>query len=272
MKSKLKIIKKSLRYAFSFIAGTSTVAGLWGFTIKDYYPSFPWWRLGLVLIAFFLLLSLVVFFIISFSSHKPYHTTINGKPVHIKTGNIFTETGWKLIPCNERFDTTVDDHIIAHNTLNGKMIDTYVSDIGELQSVIAAAEGDSSSLRPQSRNGKTIFPLGRLIAYKDFLMLAFSHFDENETAYIGIGEYEQLLIRMWGELRRVYAAKQVFLPLIGGGVTTINGLQEKNYTDLLKCMLCTFRSSKFQPDQGITIVLTQEVMDQIDMNAIREEF
>ena len=73
-------------------------------------------------------------------------------------------------------------------------------------------------------------------------------------------------------MRRVYAAKPINIPLIGGGVTTINGLPEKNYTELLKCILCTLRSSKFQADQGITVVLTKDAIDKIDMNVIREEF
>lgn len=272
MKQIPRLVRRSLKYSFSIIAGLSTISGLWGYTVKDIHPSFSWWKWGLILLVCFVALSTCIFFVLKASGHKSYTTRINGKPVLIKIGDIFSEPGWKLIPCNERFDTTVDDHIIAHNTLNGKLIDNHVSDIEELQSTIHSAASDTSAFSPHIENGKYVYPLGRLIPYKDYLMLAFSHFDESETAYIGIGEYEQLLIRMWNEMRRVYAAKPISLPLIGGGVTTINGLSEKNYTDLLKCILCTLRSSKFQPDQGITIVLTPDVMEQIDMNEIREEF
>ncbi len=206
------------------------------------------------------------------TAHRSYKTTINGKPVVIKTGDIFKEPGWKLIPCNERFDTEVNDRIIAHNTLNGKMIDDHIDDLEALNTAIRAAADDKSAFGPHMAKGKLVYPLGRLIPYKDFLMLSFSHFDENETAYIGVGEYEQLLIRMWVEMRRVYAAKRINIPLIGAGVTTINGLPEKNYTELLRCVLCTLRSSMFQADQGVTIVLTRDSIGQIDMNAIKEEF
>lgn len=267
-----KLIKRSVQYAFSIIAGLSTVAGLWGYTVKDINEELSWWKWGLILLAVFVALAAGIYFLLTRASHKAYSTEINGKPVVIKIGDIFEEAGWKVIPCNERFDTEVDDHIIAHNTLNGKMIDNHIDNIQELNTAIAAAAKEKSKFMPRNAGEKRIYPLGRFIPYNDFLMLAFSHFDENETAYIGIGEYEQLLIRMWAEMRRVYAAKPINLPLIGGGVTTINGLPEKNYTELLKCMLCTLRSSKFQADQGISIVLTQDVIDQIDMNAIKEEF
>lgn len=50
-----------------------------------------------------------------------------GKPVEIKIGDLFTEEEWKVIPFNDRYDTQVDDVIVSHNSLNGKMIDLYVS-------------------------------------------------------------------------------------------------------------------------------------------------
>lgn len=267
-----KLVKRSVQYAFSIIAGLSTVAGLWGYTVKDINEDLSWWKWGIILLGVFIILTIIVCFFLKMWRHKGYCTEINGKQVIIKTGNIFAEPGWKVIPFNERFDTEVDDHIIAHNTLNGKMIDNFVDDVGKLKVVISDAANEKSTFSPCTVDGRKIYPLGRLIPYNDFLMLSFSHFDNNETAYIGIGEYEQLLMRMWEEMRRVYAAKPINLPLIGGGVTTINGLPEKNYTELLKCMLCTLRSSKFQADQGITIVLTQDVIEKIDMNVIREEF
>lgn len=265
-------IKKSLQYAFSIIAGTSTIAGIWGYTLKDINEQLQWWKCGIILLAGFAIISVIIFFILDRLKHKAYNTTVNGIPVKIKVGDIFNEMGLKVIPFNERYDTEVDDIIIAHNSLNGKMIDNYVKDIEDLKSKIKSAQTDNSPLKPSRKNGKEIYPLGRVIPYNDFLLLAFSHFDEQNKAYIGIGEYEKLLICMWSEIRRTYAARQIAIPLLGGGITTIQGIQDKNYTELLKCILCTLRSSKFQPKEGITIVLTQDAIENIDMNIIKEEF
>jgi hypothetical protein len=265
-------IKKSLQYAFDVIAGVSTILGLWGYTLKDINNEWQWWKCGLIIFVSFIILSIIIFIILNSLKHKAYNTTVNGIPIKIKVGDIFNEVGLKVIPFNERFDTEVDDVIIAHNSLNGKMIDNYIKDINDLKCKIQLARTDNSSLKPMRKNEKEVYPLGRIIAYNDFLLLAFSHFDEQNNAYIGIGEYEQLLIRMWTEIRRTYAARQIIIPLLGGGITTIEGIQNKNYTELLKCILCTLRSSKFQPKQGITIVLTQEAIEDIDMNEIKEEF
>ena len=259
-------IKKSLYSAFSIVAGISTIAGLWGYTIKDIIDNLKWWQYGIILLSGFMILSFGIFLILNKLKHKSYNTTINGMAVKIKVGDIFCEQGLKVIPFNERFDTKVDDIVIAHNSLNGKMIDNYVTDIDSLKSNIQSSRTDTSPFKPNEENGKYIYPLGRIIKYNDFLLLAFSHFDEQNRAFIGIGEYEQLLIRMWSEIRRVYAAKPVIIPLLGGGITTIDGINDKNYTDFLKCILCTLRSSKFQFNQGITIILTQDAIEKIDMN------
>ena len=44
-------IKKSLLYAFSIIAGTSTIAGIWGYTLKDINEQLQWWKCGIILLA-----------------------------------------------------------------------------------------------------------------------------------------------------------------------------------------------------------------------------
>ena len=272
MKHKLIDVKKSVRYSFSIVASLSTIAGIWGYTVKDINPQWQWWKWGLILVTVFIILFSIIYAGIRSLAHKPYKTIINGKPVEIKAGDLFAENGWKVIPFNDQYDTQVDDVVIAHNSLNGKMIDSYVKDLKSLNDTIMVAINDTSEFKPETVDDKTVFPLGRLIVYNDFLMLSFSHFDEQNRAYIGIGEYEQILIRMWSEMRRVYAGKHIVIPLIGSGITTINGMPQKNYTEMLKCILCTLRGSHFQPEQGISIVLTEEAMRKIDLNIIKEEF
>lgn len=265
-------VRNSIKYSFALITGASTIAGLWGYTIKDINSELPWWVWALILFGFFLLLSFIIGLVIKFREHKPVTLSINGKTVKIKTGDLFSEQGYKVIPFNERFDTQVDDIIIAHNTLNGKLIDNYIEDINELNNTILSAASEDSYYKPSYIEEKAVYPLGRIIPYNDYLLLSFTHFDEHNQAYISVGEYEQILLRMWKEMRRVYAAKHVVIPLLGAGITTIDGTQEKNYTDLLKCILCTLRSSKFQPEQGITITLTSDAIRKINMNIIKEEF
>lgn len=266
-------VKKSIQYSFSIIAGVSTIVGIWGYTIKDINDKWSWWMCAIILLSAFILLAGIIGIIIHCNKHKKYSTEINGKPVTIAVGDIFAASGLKIIPFNEYFDIIVDDIVIAHNTLNGKLIDYYVDDIHELEKAIQSAKSDNSPYKYfTNNNGKVCYPLGRIIPYQDYLLLSFSHFDIDNHAYIGIGEYEQLLFRMWREIRRVYAAKPIVLPLLGAGITTFSGDQGKDYTSLIKCILCTLKNSGFQPDQGIKIILTKDTIKKVDINTIREEF
>lgn len=269
-------IKNSVKYSLAIVSGASTIAGLWGYTIRDINSEWEWWKPALILLGIFVLLCIIIYFILAmkmrYYAHKPYTTTINGKTIEIKVSDIFQESGLKVIPFNEKFDTQVDDVIISHDSLNGQMIDFYVDNNQELASVINSASNEESAYKPKIKNGEYCYPLGRLIKYKDYALLSFSHFNKQNEAHIGIGEYEQLLFVMWKEMRRIYASKHIVLPLLGAGITTIEGIQEKNYTAMLKCILCTLRNSNFQPSEGITIVLTEETIKGIDMNEIRESF
>lgn len=263
---------KSIRIGFELVAICSTIAGVLGFTIRDIKEKMTLWDSLLILFLAIAVFSIVIFIVLLIKSKRGFDLKINGKTVSIRVGDIFTETGWKVIPCNEYFDTTVDDRIIAQNTLNGRMISEHISDVNDLNRSIESAQDDSSPLMPTDRSGRMVYPLGRIIPYNDFLMLAFTHFNQHNEAYIDIGEYESCLMKMWGELRRVYAAKRICIPLIGAGITDINGMSIKDNTTLLKCILCTMRSSGFAPDSGLEIVLTQGAFDSIDTDRIREEF
>lgn len=266
MNSKKGIIKSSISLSFTIIAGMSTIAGLWGYTLKDINDNLNWWQCGIILFVCFFAIAFVIFIIKLSLAHREYSTKINGKRVDIKIGDIFEESGLKVIPFNENFDTIVDDKIISHNSLNGQLIDKHIKNIDELNKVIA----DTKSNELSKKNKK--FELGKIIPYNDYLLLSLSHFDSENRAYINGGEYETMLIRMWNELRRTYAGKPISIPLLGGGITTIEGIGYKNYTNLLKCILCTLKTSKFQPENGITIVLAKSMIKEIDMNKIKEEF
>ena len=272
MKSHKNTFCKSIELSFSIIGVASTIAGVLGYTVRDIIPKWSWWQWLLVLLGVFVALSAIAFAIIKWMRHKPYKTTINGINVSIICGDLFAECGWKIIPFNEMFDTTVDDIIIARDSLNGVMIEKYVDDLNDLKDVIDRAARENSTFKPSMVDGVRKYPLGRLIPYNDFLLLSFSHFDEQNKAYIDIGEYEQLLFRMWKEVRRVYAMKPVSIPLLGTGITTIKGVSEKNYTEMLKCILCTLRKSGHQLTGEIRIILTEKDLARIDMNIIREEF
>ena len=209
-------------------------------------------------------LLLVLFIKLILYINKNYAIKARKNNVEIKVGDIFEEKGLILIPFNEYYDVTVDDNIISSTTLHGKFLKNCKIDIDDLKQVIQNSNDPINLSRKKTSRGYK-FPLGRIIKYEKYLLLAFSHFNADNVANITRLEYEQCLVTMWQELRRTYNGNPIVLPLIGSGITSFTDLPEKSNLDLLKCMICTLKFSKLQFAEDIKIVVTEKVWNDLDL-------
>ena len=197
--------------------------------------------------------------------------------VSVGVGDIWKAEGLKVIAWNEFFDTQVDDKIIAKRSLHGKYITDYESDIDALDNDIA---GDSSLagkiiekgvMRP--RGGKTTrYKLGSIFVRGDFLMLAFTKFDDTNRAYLTLSAYVDCLASFWRELNTIYSMRSITIPLMGSGITRFvdSAGQTMPEQSLLRMMLWTLWQSncKFVVPCRISIVLTEDALDKIDLLAL----
>ena len=260
--------KDSTNMAFAILAGIETLLAVSAISLEKFWGDYSWIIKLLFIIGIFLIIDIVIFIIKRHLAKDGISLSIRGIKVNIRKGDIFEANGWKVIAFNEYFDTQVDDIIIAHNTLNGKYIDDYVTDINELNHVISAETDDNTSFKRRTRNNRIIYPLGRIIRYKDYMLLAFTHFDNNQ-AHLTQKDYENCLRVMWAEISRTYANRPIFIPLLGSGITRFDGTPHKSNFDLLRCMLCTLRTSGVNINQPITILLTEETMRSINIYEIK---
>lgn len=256
----------SFLFAISCVAAIETICAIADFSITDVVNIQKWWEKGLIILGIFLFLWIVTAVVKAFRANHAIILKIKGVTVKIEEGDIFESPNWKLIPFNEFFDTIVDDVVIARNSLNGKFIER-LQNIDDLNRKIDEAE-DLPGMKRKTKAGRSYYPLGRIITYQDYLLLAFSHF-ENNQAKLSHNEYEICLRAMWNEISRVYANKPVTIPLLGGGITRIT---DKNEFHLLRCILCTLKTSDAQIYQPITIVLTRESIDKINLYDIKKIF
>jgi len=255
--------KDSVTVGFAILTIIETTLAVSAISLDCIWGKYNWIVKLLLVIGLFTFLVVVTFIVKYIKTKKGISIKIRGIKVNIRQGDIFKEKGWKVIAFNEFFDTTVDDIVIAHNTLNGIFIDHHVDNLDDLQNTITDTV-DNPKLKKRLRNGRYVYPLGRIITYKDFMLLAFTHFDNNE-AHLTQKDYEDCLRVMWVEICRTYANKPIFLPLLGSGITRFDGTPHKSKFDLLKCMLCTLRTSGVNINQPITILLTEEAIQDINI-------
>ena len=207
---------------------------------------------------------------------KKINVNVESTTISIVTGDLFKQDGLKAIPFNEYFDTQVDDEVISKASLNGIFIkDILLGEVEQLDSHILSYKFreenilEKNTTRIAGKNQK--YQIGTVCLYEDYLLTAFSKFNDKNQAYLTMPEYLEFLIKFWDEINVVYAQRSVSVPIFGSGITRIK--EHKNITDeeLLKIMLWTFRISetRFKYPAKLNIIIHEDKIDKINLFEIK---
>lgn len=273
---KVKLLDKNVRnkfwFYFSIISGILSFILLFNIISDEYKDCLRYF--GYITFVVLILIYLIIW-------HRANNLTninidIDGSNVFIKCGDLFLENGLKTIPFNEYFDTEVDDKIISNKSLNGIYINRFFKNkVHELDKFIVENSDNSDIINNQysrPQGGKNVkFKLSTLFVYDDFIITAFSKFDEHNRATLTMPEYIEFLINFWDRVNRIYAQKSVSVPIFGSGITRIKEHKNIGDEDLLKIMLWTFKLSgmKFKYPAKLNIVIHEEKIGQINLFNIK---
>lgn len=201
---------------------------------------------------------------------------VEGSIVTVKAGDLFLQDGFKVIAFNEYFDTQVDDNIISHKSLNGLYIDNHLSGpISDLDQSISNYKFDEDEILEVNQERKVgkkqKYSLGTIFVNEDYLLTAFSKFDDKNRAFLTMPDYLGFLINFWDKVNRIYAQKSVSVPIFGSGITRIKEHKNISDEDLLKIMLWTFRISemRFKFPVKLTIVIHKDKINKINLLDIK---
>lgn len=262
----------------SFSNILSSIVGTVAFVFLFWAPTTCSQRCWAVGIVAFIIFSAFICHWLRVSNCKNANIKVGRMKVSVGVGDIWKAEGLKVIAWNEFFDTQVDDKIIARRSLHGRYITNHESDITALDNDIArdsrlqgkiAEEGVRRPL-----GGKTTrYKLGSIFVRGDFLMLAFTKFDVANRAYLTLAAYVDCLASFWKELNTIYSMRSITIPLMGSGITRFidSAGQTLPEQSLLRMMLWTLWQSncKFAAPCKISIVLTEEVLEKVDLLALQ---
>lgn len=222
---------------------------------------------------------IIAFLIIWYKANhiKKITLNINNSSLEIKSGDIFEEKGFKVIAFNEFFDTQVDDVVISKKTLNGKYITRFYPQASKLDTIISADTHSAEQIIGESKrkDGKTSrYKLGTIVKNGEFFLLAFTHFDENNRAFLEINDYIDCLMNMWNECDIHYGGNTVVLPLLGSGITRFRGYENITDQELLEIMIWTFKVSRirFQYPAKAKVVLTNDCLSKVNLYEIKKQY
>lgn len=203
---------------------------------------------------------------------------INGSTVEISEGDVFCSNGLKAIAFNEYFDTQVDDRVIMKTSLNGQYLTNICSDISKLDNEIESDERINKKgrvLSVERKVGKSKkYRLGTVFKDGEYLLIAFSHFDDDNRAYLEMDDYLSCLMNFWNELDILYAGSDVTVPLLGAGITRFRGYENITAQELIDMLITTFKMSRirFQYPARLHIVLKNEMIKQINLYDIKNKY
>lgn len=257
-----KQLRDSIIISATIVGAISTVLSILGVSLGDLETLNIWVRICIV-IAAFVLLAVIVYFILEKIFKSQVKLIIRQTPVCVGCGDIFNAPGMRVIGCDTHFDTRIDDVIIAKKSLHGQLFLEY-GNIDEIKDVIKA-EARRLGLRKNS-DGFYEFPLGTIIRYDSsvdnhtYLMLAMNELNEDYEAHTNMAKFELMLMKMWKEIGRVYAAYDVALPVLGAGISRFDD-GPKDRKELLRCILCTLNSSGVTLKSNVEILIYGDAKD-----------
>ena len=116
--------------------------------------------------------------------------------------------------------------------------------------------------------------LRTIIKNGEYFLLAFTHFDKDNRAFLEINDFTSCLMNMWNECDIHYGGNTVVLPLLGSGITRFRGYENITDQELLEIIIWTFKVSRirFQYPAKAKIVLTNDCLDKISLYDIKKRF
>jgi len=247
----------SIAFSIGLIGLISTVATILGYSLKDCMESTSVKGRFFVVLIVAGILYVGCYVFIGFRYKKFVKLVICNTVVEVGSGDIFQTDGYRVIGCDTHFNTRADDIVIAKKSLHGQLLLNH----GNIEEIVLAVEKEAQRLGlKKDENGQYDFPLGSIIRYESnvdhqiYLLLAMTELNHQFEAHTNMAKYEQMLMKMWAEIGRVYASNNIVLPLLGFGITRFDD-GPKERTGLLRCMLCTFNSSASRLNCKVKIVI-----------------
>lgn len=230
--------------------------------------------IGVLFLTSIMIIYLILFY--NANKRKSAKFKINNSTLEVKVGDIFSESDLKIIPFNEYFDTIVDDRIIAKRSLNGLYIEKYFKEnVVELDKLISNHEDLEKTFISKEENRrygkKKKYRLGSIVTNEEYILLAFSKFNERNKAKITIIDYVLCLLKMWEELNLVYAGRSISVPLLGSGITEIEGHCQITDHELLNIIIWTFEISRMKVAHPakVNIIISENNKQNINFYNIR---
>lgn len=270
--------KKFWEYFILAIAALSSVVTLFGFVFQSNI-QFESISMACKIVSFIaiILICLVYACIMTESKDKVIFRFNPQFNLTIEKGNLFEKQGIIVIPVNEYFDTHVGDGIISPNTIHGKFITNYFRNrVNELDKLLDnALRGKKYHTNESRRLGKKFkYDLGTCvdITIDDnvYVLVALTHFDGNDHAYLDKKDYPIVFDRLISHLHEInmHVEKPIYMPIMGSGLSRLRRSPQRILNFLVDAI--DFKYSAYTFPYGLNIEIFD--INQVNLNQLETHF
>lgn len=191
----------------------------------------------------------------------------NNYSIQIKYGNLLKmDDCKKVIPFDECFTTSVGD---SPSDINPKSIcGQYLSEnpIQDMQNLIENANLKPAKSKSEYQN-KERYDTGKLVPNGDDLLMAFAKLDKEGSGRLSRDEFIDGLSMLWKEIDKFYGQKDVCIPVLGSGVTRMDGAS-LTQQELLDIIIASYRLSAHKMKYPCELHIVCKKRDDFSLNKI----
>ncbi len=128
--------------------------------------------------------------------------------------------------------------------------------------------------KKRKRGKKNKYKLGSIYKHEEFLLTAFSRFDDNNRAYLYISDLILCLLNFWDEIDAKNSGHTVYIPLLGTGITRLKEYIDISEQELLEIILWTLKISriKITHPAKLCIIIYPDKFEKINLHKIKYLF
>lgn len=133
---------------------------------------------------------------------------------------------------------------------------------------------NNANLKPAKTNSKfknkVRYNSGMIVPNGDDLLMAFARLDKDgKGAFFSYQEFLECLSTLWEEIDKYYAQKDVCIPILGSGLTRING-NSLTQQELLDIIIMSYKLSTYKIKKPYKLRIICKKNDEFSLNKIGE--
>ena len=250
-----KVIKKSFSVAFAITTGILTFAPESAFSrIQILKKVTGDWNAAINRIILLIIVYIVSLIVTLLYYYYRRSISIKGRNYCIKVqyGNILKtdviknlilgKKCWRVISFDECFTTSIGNEKwqINEDSICGQYLKKYP--IINMQQIINTA-GLTPCVNRSKFQNSICYASGSIIPKDGFFLMAFAKLNQDGLGEISYKEYLECLNLLWSEINNYYGQKDVYISIIGSGVTRMNDI-ELTTQELLDTIIYSYKLSR----------------------------